>query len=312
MNKGSSTPGIDINEVDLIGTYVPRQCGIATFTKDLRDSLATIVGDDKVGVMAIDDDPSPFHYPEDVSFQVRQHDQGDYRTAAELMNINQADAAIVQHEFGIFGGADGRLLLHSLRPMRMPSILTLHTVLNEPSESQAAVMNELKELGDRLVVMTNKGKQFLREIYRIPDEKIRVIPHGIPDIPFVDSSFHKDQFGFEGRTVILTFGLLSPGKGIEVVIEALPNVVKENPEVLYVVLGATHPNVLKTQGDAYRESLLQRVQALGLQDHVVFRNRFVSKEELLGYIGSCDVYVTPYHNEAQITSGTLAYAMGAG
>jgi glycosyltransferase involved in cell wall biosynthesis len=299
-----------VNRAALVGTYLPRQCGIATFTKDLRDAIAAC---DKGGdplVIAMDE--GNLNYPADVRFQIRAHQQGDYRVAAEMLNINQVDVSIVQHEFGIYGGADGALLLNFMRRLRTPIICTMHTVLKEPSKRQARIIREMGELSDKLVVMSHLGAEFLRDIYDIPAGKIAFIPHGIPDVPFVDPSFYKDQFALEGRTVLLTFGLLSPGKGIDVMLEALPGIVEKHPDVMYVVLGATHPNVLREQGDAYRTSLMQIVDKHGMRDHVVFQNRFVAIEELIGYIGAADIYVTPYRNEAQITSGTLAYAMGAG
>lgn len=307
------SPGTyDVSKVALTGTYVPRKCGIATFTKDLRDALANVIGSDAVTVLAMDEESVDYHYPDDVRFQVRSHLQNDYAVAADLLNINQIDVTIIQHEFGIYGGRDGALVLNIMRRLRMPVISTLHTVLQEPTRSQMRVVKEMSELSDRLVVMSELGARFLEEIYGVPPHKIAFIPHGIPDVPFVDSSFYKDQFGLEGRTTILTFGLLSPGKGIEFALEALPPVVKKHPDIMYVILGATHPNVLREQGDAYRNSLAQKVDALGLRDHVMFQNRFVTLEELVGYIGASDLYVTPYLNKAQITSGTLAYAMGAG
>ncbi|MFP4381193.1 MAG: glycosyltransferase family 4 protein [Candidatus Sumerlaeia bacterium] len=301
-----------VKNVSLFGTYVPRQCGIATFTKDLHDSLANELGEPSALVIAMDDETMHLHYPNDVHFQVRAHLQSDYRTAADLLNINQVNVTIVQHEFGIYGGPDGAMVLSLMRRLRMPIITTLHTVLKEPTKQQKRIVKEMAELSDRLVVMSEMGQEFLENIYDVPPEKIVFIPHGIPDVPFVDTSFYKDQFGLEGRTTLLTFGLLSEGKGIEVMLKAMPRIIEKHPDVMYVILGATHPQVLRTQGDAYRTSLVQMVNQLGLRDNVMFQNRFVSLEELVGYIGAADIYVTPYLNEAQITSGTLAYALGAG
>ncbi|NQU41881.1 glycosyltransferase [bacterium] len=301
-----------VGKVALFGTYFPRLCGIATFTKDLRDALSRFIGPENAVVLAMDEESSSLDYPSDVQFQVSAHKQIDYQTAADLLNINQIDVTIIQHEFGIYGGAEGVLILNLLRSLRMPIICTLHTVLKEPSKIQARIIREMGNLSDRLVVMSQLGMEYLKDIYDIPPHKISFVPHGIPDVPFVDPSFHKDQFGLEGHTTLLTFGLLSPGKGIEVMLNALPGVIKRHPDVKYVILGATHPHVLRNEGNAYRTSLGLWVDNNGLHDHVVFQNRFVSLEELCGYIGAADLYITPYPNVAQITSGTLAYAMGAG
>jgi len=309
-DKLSQSSGVQ--SLALIGSYVPRQCGIATFTKDLRDALAEEAGDQETLVLALDDRPEGYRYPEDVRFEIQAHQQQDYRGAADILNINQVDVAIVQHEYGIYGGPDGRHLLDLMRRLRMPIITTLHTLLTEPKPGQAAVMKELAKHSDRLVVMSRYGQSILQDVYGVGPEKIAFIPHGIPDVPFVDPSFHKDQFGLEGRTVLLTFGLLSPNKGIETAIRAMPRIIDRHPDVVYVVLGATHPHVLKRQGSEYRNSLERLVDRLGVREHVAFHNRFVTLEELCGYIGASDLYITPYLNKAQIVSGTLAYALGAG
>lgn len=301
-----------IRRVALIGTYVPRRCGIATFTKDLRDALEGSGEDVSTLVVAMDDTPEGYAYPPEVRFQVRAAQRREYKTAANLLNINNVDVLSVQHEFGIYGGPDGNHILALIADARMPVITTLHTVLQEPTPGQATVMDHLIEGSERLVVMSERAVEMLTDIYKVPREKVAFIPHGIPDVPFVDPVFYKDQFGLEGRTVLLTFGLLSPGKGIEVVIRALPHIVTKHPDVVYVILGATHPHVLKQQGNAYRDSLELLAEKLGVKDHVLFHNRYVSLEELCGYIGAADIYVTPYVNKAQITSGTLAYALGAG
>ena len=303
-------PGIQTASV--IGTYLPRQCGIATFSKDLRDALARELGEREVTAIAMDDSLESYPYPSEVRFQIPAHRQAEYGTAADLLNINQIDVAIVQHEYGIYGGPDGAYVVDLMRRLRMPIVSTLHTVLREPSSGQRAVMRDLITLSDRLVVMSQNAFDILGEVYGAPEDKLAFIPHGIPDVPFVDSSFYKDQFGFDGRTVMLTFGLLGPGKGIEVVIKALPRIVKERPDVLYVILGATHPHVLKREGNAYRHSLERLAEKHGVLDHVVFYNRYVTIDELCRYIGAADLYVTPYPNLQQITSGTLAYSLGAG
>lgn len=303
-------PGVQT--VCLVGSYVPRQCGIATFSKDLRDAIAGEIGQHEATAIALDDGPESYAYPREVRFQVPAHKREEYRTAADLLNINQIDVVLAQHEFGIFGGPDGAFVIDLMRRVRMPLLTTLHTVLREPSPGQRAVMKDVIRLSDRLVVMTQYGSDILHEVYGAPREKVCCIPHGIPDVPFVESSFYKDQFGFEGRTVLLSFGLLGPGKGIEVVIQALPRIVREHPQALYVVLGATHPHVLKREGNAYRHNLERLAARLGVLEHVVFHNRFVSLEELTRYIGAADVFITAYRDLQQITSGTLAYSLGAG
>jgi len=302
----------EVRTVALVGTYVPRQCGIATFTKDLRDNIAAELGDRETPVVALDDTPQGYRYPSDVRFEIQAGQPQDYRAAADMLNINQVDVAIIQHEFGIYGGPDGRHVLELIRRLRMPVITTLHTLLTHPTPRQAAVMRELAACSDRLVVMSHYGKSILQDVYRVEPEKIAHVPHGIPDVPFVDPNFHKDQFGLEGRTVMLTFGLLSPNKGVETAIRAMPRIIERHPEVVYVVLGATHPHILKRHGSEYRDSLERLVDQLEVRDHVAFHNRFVTRDELCGYIGAADIYITPYLNKAQIVSGTLAYALGAG
>lgn len=303
----------NIKKLAILGTYMPRRCGIATFTTDLSDAMTLeIESQGEVYAVAMDDIPEGYRYPERVRFQIRANHQADYRMAADFVAGSQANALIIQHEFGIYGGPAGAHLLRLLRELRIPVITTLHTILQNPDEEQRRVMSELTCLTDRLVVMSCRAEQMLKDIYAVPAEKIALIPHGIPDVPFVDPTYYKDQFRAEGRRVILTFGLLSPNKGIEYMIEAMPEVVRRFPDVLYIVLGATHPHLKKQYGEAYRTSLQRRVADLGIQDNVRFRNAFVEIQELCEYIGAADLYVTPYLNEAQITSGTLAYAVGAG
>lgn len=301
-----------LRNVALVGSYVPRRCGIATFTKDLRDALAVQPGIERTIVLAMDDIPESYAYPNEVAFQIRTFQQRDYATAADMLNINRVDAVFVQHEYGIYGGPDGEFILELIHSLRMPVITTLHTVLTEPTSSQTKVLRSLARYSHRVVVMSHLAEKILPDAYGIAPEKLRYIPHGIPDVPFVDPTFYKDQFGLEGRTVMLTFGLLSPSKGIETAIRALPRIVKERPDLVYLILGATHPHVLKKQGNAYRDSLERLAEQLGVREHVLFHNRFVSLEELCGHIGASDIYVTPYSNKAQIVSGTLAYALGAG
>ncbi len=303
-----------VQTLSLLASYVPRRCGIGTFTKDLHDALAQVMqpGDGQLSVIAMDDTPESYPYPPEVRFQIPAHQQRQYVTAAELLNINQIDVAIIQHEYGIYGGEDGSYVLNLMRRLRMPIITTLHTILTEPTRGQRAVLRDIARQSDRLVVMTHLAARLLREVYGVADEKIVYIPHGIPDVPFVDTHYYKDLFSLEDRKVLLTFGLLSPGKGIDVAINAMPQIVEQHPDVMYIVLGATHPHVLKQEGNAYRDSLERLVEQLGLEDHVKFHNRFVNIEELTGYLGATDIYVSPYPKAEQITSGTLAYAVGAG
>ncbi len=303
---------LQVKTVALIGSYLPRRCGIATFTKELRDATANQIGEDGTLVLAMTDVPESYTYPPDVRFELRSHYLQDYEIASDLLNMNRVDVTVIQHEFGIFGGQGGSHILQLIRQLRMPTICTFHTVLKDPSEGEEKVIRELGAMCDRVVAMSELGVKFLEEIYKIPPGKIVFIPHGIPDVPFVDPSFYKDHFGIEGRKVLLTFGLLSPGKGIEYMIRAMPRIIEKHPDVTYIILGATHPHVLRSDGNAYRNSLERLVDSLGLQDHVLFQNRFVTLEELCGYLGATDIYVTPYLNEAQVTSGTLAYSMGTG
>jgi glycosyltransferase involved in cell wall biosynthesis len=232
--------------------------------------------------------------------------------ASEFLNISQIDIVCVQHEYGIFGGQAGSHLLKLLGELRMPVVTTLHTVLRDPAPEYREVMHRLSDLSDKLIVMSWKACDFLKDIYAVPEEKIAFIHHGIPDTPFIDPNFYKDKFGVEGKKVLLTFGLLSPNKGIENALQALPSVVEKYPDVTYIVLGATHPHILKEHGEEYRISLQQLVRKLDIGDHVIFKNRFVELKELCEFLGAADIYLTPYLEEAQITSGTLAYAMGTG
>ena len=261
---------------------------------------------------AMNDQPDGNDYPERVRFEIQDTEIESYRRAADFLNFNNADILCVQHEFGIYGGAAGGHLLALLKEVRMPVVTTLHTVLQKPDAEQREVMEGLIALSQRMVVMAEKGKEILHEIYQVEESKIDVIPHGIPDLAEIDSHFYKEQFGVEGRQVLLTFGLLGPGKGIEHVIEALPEIVKRHPEVIYLILGATHPHLVAREGEHYRLSLERLAEERGVQDHVIFHNRYVTLEDLKEFIGATDIYVTPYINEAQVTSGTLAYVFGSG
>ncbi|MHC5059237.1 MAG: glycosyltransferase family 4 protein, partial [Planctomycetota bacterium] len=301
-----------IGSVAVIGNYSPRQCGIATFTTDLVEALSAEAPGINCWAVAMNDKPEGYAYPEKVRFEINQKKLTDYSVASDFINISQTDIVCVQHEYGIFGGPAGSHLLKLLVELRMPVVTTLHTVLKDPAPEYLEVMRALSDLSDKLIVMSRKAVDFLKDIYDVPEEKIAFIHHGIPDTPFMDPHFYKDQFGVEGKKVLLTFGLLSPNKGIENVLHALPSVAKEHPDVTYIILGATHPHVLKAHGDEYRISLQQLVRKLNISDHVIFQNRFVELKELCEFLGTADIYVTPYLEEAQITSGTLAYAMGTG
>lgn len=296
----------------VVGNYPPRQCGIATFTADLVEAISGELTEANCWAVVMNDVPEGYQYPPKVRFEVGQRDLSDYRLAADFLNMNQVDVVSVQHEFGIFGGQYGRHLLELLRNLRMPVVTTLHTVLAMPDQGQKAIIQEIARLSDRVVVMSYKAVELLSTVYGVPPYKVVMIHHGIPDVPFVDPNFYKDQFGLEGKQVILTFGLLSPGKGIEYMIDALPRIVASHPDVIYVVLGATHPHIRKQQGESYRLFLQRKARENGVENHLVFHNRFVSLQELCEFLGAADIYVTPYLNQEQIVSGTLAYALGCG
>jgi len=302
----------NIKQIAFLGDHLPRQCGIATFTADICDAIATEFPECQCIVGAVNDRPEGYDYPDRIRFEIDEKELDSYRRAADFLNINNVEIVLVQHEFGIYGGPAGNHLLALLRDVHMPVVTALHTVLREPNPDQQALMRQLDELSSRFIVMAERGKGFLQEIYGVAPEKIDVIPHGIPDMPFIDPSFNKDQFGVEGKTVLLTFGLLSPNKGIEHVIEALPSILQQHPNVVYIILGATHPNVIAREGESYRLRLERLAEDRGVASHVIFYNRFVTLEELKEFIGAADIYITPYLNESQITSGTLAYTFGAG
>jgi len=301
-----------LQRIAFLGDYLPRLCGIATFTHDICESVAAEATDADCFVGAVNDRSQGYDYPNRVRFELQEKELDSYRRAADFLNFKNVDVLSVQHEFGIYGGPAGSHLLALLKEVRMPVVTTLHTVLQNPSAEQRLVMDGLAHLSDRLVVMANKGAEILRDTYDISKAKIDVIPHGIPDLEFVESSYYKTQFGVEGRQVLLTFGLLGPGKGIEHVIEALPEIVEEHPNVVYLILGATHPQLLASEGEQYRLSLKRLAEELGVEKHVIFHNRFVCLEDLKEFIGATDIYITPYLNEAQVTSGSLAYVYGAG
>ncbi len=305
-------PASAIRKVAFLGDYLPRKCGIATFTTDLRCAIAAEIPTTQCLVVPVNDLAGGYDYPPEVRFEIAEQDLPSYLRAADFLNITDVDVVCVQHEFGIFGGPAGSHLLAMLRDLRMPVVTTLHTILREPNPDQRRVMRDLTRLSTRLVVMTERGRDLLCEVNQAPAAKIDLIPHGIPDMPFADPNYFKDEFGVAGKQVLLTFGLLSPNKGIEYALRALPDIIREFPNIVYIILGQTHPNLLRDEGEAYRLGLERLAKDLGVQKHVVFFNRFVELEELMRFIGAADIYLTPYLTEAQITSGTLAYAFGAG
>jgi len=301
-----------LQRVAFVGNHLPRHCGIATFTHDLHRAVETARPGLKTCVVAMTDPGRSYDYPPAVRFQIRDEVVGDYVQAAELLNNRGFDVACLQHEYGIFGGAAGGNVIELLSRLEMPIVTTLHTVLAQPIPMQRDVMRMIIDASTKLVVMSEKGHALLRSVHDVPARKIEVIPHGIPDFPFLETQHAKAKFGFGGKTIILTFGLLSPNKGIGVMLDAMPAIIEACPNVVYVILGATHPNLVRDQGEAYRECLMARVQELGIADHVAFFDQFVDQATLLDFISMCDVYVTPYLNEAQMTSGTLAYSFGLG
>lgn len=298
--------------IAFIGNYLPRQCGIATFTTDLCNAVAAEYGSSRLFAIPVNDPDSSYQYPERVRTELTQEDFISYERTAEFLNFNGNDLVCLQHEYGIFGGIAGSHILALLRKLKMPLVTTLHTVLREPDANQRAVLDEVAQLSDRLIVMSEQAACLLRDVYGVPDEKIDVIPHGVPDLPFTDPNYFKDLFGCQGKSVLLTFGLLSPNKGIENVIRALPAILATHPNLVYIVSGATHPHIKRREGERYREELQALAEEYGVASHVIFNNRFVSAEELVEHVGAADIYITPYRQEAQVVSGTLAIALGAG
>ena len=301
-----------IRRIAFIGNSLPRRCGIATFTTHLQQAVAASHPALETAIVAMTDHGQVYDYPPTVALEIEANDIDAYARAANFLNAGRFDTVCLQHEFGIFGGEAGAHILVLLSGLTMPVVTTLHTVLGDPSTAQRAVLMAIVEASSKIIVMAGKARELLRSVYHVPDDKIEVIPHGIPDVAFVAPDAAKARLGFGGRSVILTFGLLSPNKGIEVMIDAMPSILRRRPDTVYVVLGATHPNLVREQGEAYRESLTARVRELGVEDHVVFLDQFVDQATLLEFISMCDIYVTPYLNEAQMTSGTLAYSFGLG
>lgn len=301
-----------IQRVALVGNSPPRQCGIATFTTDLAQALAGPGVGLEVDIFAMTDPGQTYDYPASVRFEIRDDHTEDYQRAADLLNLDGYDVICLQHEFGIFGGDAGEHILALVNRLKAPLVTTLHTVLERPTDKQRAVVRRLIQKSSQIVVMANKARSLLTQVYGAPDEKISVVAHGVPDVAYSEPHAAKAELNFETKSVILTFGLLSPNKGVEVMIDAMPAVLETCADAVYVVLGATHPHLKRREGEAYRESLVARAARLGVSDQVVFKDQFVDRETLLRYIAMCDVYVTPYLNEAQMTSGTLAYSFGLG
>lgn len=299
-----------LRKIAMLGNHLPRQCGIATFTTHLSDAIGAEFPGFECFVLAMNDPDRRYAYPDRVRFEIAAADILSYQHAADFLNVGKVDLVSVQHEYGIFGGKAGSYVLALLRDLRMPIVTTLHTILAEPSRVQRLAMDELTQVSERLVVMSAHGAALLKEVHGVPDVKIDIIPHGIPSLPNAERC--RSQLGVEGKSVILTFGLLSPDKGIEHVIDALPAILERYPNTLYIVMGATHPHVKDNDGEAYRVMLENRAHKLGVDSSMMFHNRFVSQEELNSFLSAADIYITPYLNPEQITSGTLAYALGSG
>jgi glycosyltransferase involved in cell wall biosynthesis len=298
-----------------IATYPPRQCGIGTFTQNLFNSMVASDIDEphhkKSFVVAINDSEEELNYPEEVKLTIWQESQEDYLAAAKYINISGADCCILQHEFGIFGGKDGVYILPLLHQLDIPLIVTLHTVMQTPSFAQKEILQRVCKMANRIVVMSYKAIEMLVDIYEVPREKIAYAEHGVPNFRYIQEEVKK-EFKLEKKKVLLTFGFVGRNKGIETAIQALPKVVEKHPDVLYIVLGKTHPNVIRHAGEEYRLFLTQLIEDLNLEENVVLLNEFTTQKELFKYLYASDIYITPYLNEAQITSGTLAYAVGAG
>ncbi len=299
-------------KVAFISSYLPRQCGIATFTSDLINSVELAGGEEFRPVVIAMESGAELQYDKLVKLKIRKDVKSDYVSAADCINVSDVDVVSVQHEFGLFGGEGGSYLSLLLERLNKPVVTTLHTVLEKPPEEYFNSLVDVCEASERVIVMNTRGIKMLRDIYSVPEWKIELIPHGIPDLPFTHNGYYKRELGVAGRKTILTFGLLSKNKGIEVMLRALPRIVKSDPSVLYIILGTTHPEVLRREGQAYKFKLERIVGNLGLQRNVVFHNRFVDSKELLRFLGAADIYVTPYLHKEQLTSGTLAFAVGTG
>ena len=304
--------GVYPTRIAVVGNHLPRQCGIATFTTDLCDSIVDEFGTAGVFVVAINDSDARYEYPARVRLEITQDELPSYRAAADFLNSSGVDVVSLQHEYGIYGGEAGSYVLELLNHLKMPVVTTLHTILRAPDAAQRAVMQEIGRRAERLIVMSEHSSRLLRFVFGVPVEKIEVVPHGIPDLPFADSDAYKELFSISGKTVMLTFGLLSPNKGFENVIRALPRILSRHSDVIYIIAGATHPHVKLREGDRYRVQLEALARELGVEKSVVFHNRFFAPQEMASLVGAADIYITPYCHEAQAVSGTLAFALGAG
>ncbi len=298
-----------------IGTYPPRECGIGTFTMNLYISMIENNGITKDlidgFIVAMNDHDQTYDYPEEVKLTIRQEHQRDYLSAVKFINLSGADLCILEHEFGIFGGQDGVYILSLLHRLEIPLIVTIHTIIKTPSYNEKVILMEICRMANKIIVMSHKAIEFLTGIYNVEREKIVFVDHGVPDIQFSQIQAKK-EFHLENKKVLLTFGFIGRNKGIETAIKALPKVVEKYPDVLYMVLGKTHPNVLRYSGEEYRNYLQHLVKSLNLKNHVFFLNEYINQKELFKYLSAADIYITPYINEAQITSGTLSYAIGVG
>lgn len=303
-------------KIAFVATYPPRQCGIGTFTYNLVKAMVNGSDHqkipDQIMVVAINDNNHQYEYPEEVKKVIRENHQRDYIEAAKFINYSDASVCMLEHEFGIYGGDDGVYVLPLIHRLEVPLIATIHTVLRNPTYTQRAIIEEISKKAKRIVVMSKRAINFLTDIYNIPKEKIILIEHGVPEFEHISRESAKQMHGLDNKKVLFTFGLLSRNKGIETVINALPAVIKNHPDLIYIVLGATHPNVIKHSGEEYRNYLNRLVKNLGLENHVHFNNEFVTEPTLFEYLSACDIYITPYLTEAQITSGTLSYAIGVG
>jgi len=305
MAKGTA------KKVAFISSYPPRKCGIATFASDLIKGVASAAkGEFEPLVVAMRSGDQKYQDP--VKFEIRQNVKNDYICAADYINFSHVDLVSVQHEFGLFGGEAGSYLSLLLNRLKVPAITSLHTVLGDPDPDYHRSLVDVCDASYKVITMNERGVGMLKDIYGVSGAKVELIPHGVPDLPFVDSNYYKHKFGMESRRTILTFGLLNKNKGIEVMLKAMPTIIKADPSVLYVILGMTHPSVLKHDGESYRFSLQQMVKELGCAEQVIFHNRFVGAEELHNFLCSADIYVTPYLNREQLTSGTLSFAVGTG
>jgi glycosyltransferase involved in cell wall biosynthesis len=311
MKQG--TKGHDtINSIAFIGNHLPRKCGIATFTTDLCDAFAAECKNVKSIVLAMNDTDEEYDYPSRVKLGIDQHDLASYIQAANFINVSGAEMVSLQHEYGIYGGGGGSHILTLLKKLSVPVVTTLHTVLQYPDAVQYRIMKEIAQFSNRVIVMSKRGADFLQSVYDIPESKIDIILHGVPDMPFVDPGIFKIPFGFEKKKVLFTSGFLSPNKGIEHVINALPAIIEKHPDTVYLVLGTTHPHVKRQQGESYRDSLIDLSQKLRVGDSVIFHNKFVDARELGAFTNAADIFITPYNGREQIVSGVLSYAMGAG